>query len=257
MARVTWFLMGVIVFSLLLVGPVRGECQQTQIGPTSPVPAPSGAPAEPPPDPMQAAREFRPPPIQKVSPGVFEIGGVRIEKNQDKVEFAGQVNMKEGLLEYVLVGGGGKLHESLLRTEIEPYCLQIALLLMGLEGTSKPLAMQGDPGKPTGDPVEVWVEWDLEGKSQRRRIEELVMNKQDNKPMKLVDWVFTGSLVHDGIFMAQVEKSIIAIFHDPAAMIDNPLEAGASDEIWFVNEANTPPVGTTVRISIEKKSNKQ
>lgn len=192
------------------------------------------------------------PVLQYVAPGIFEIGNCKIIKEESKVEFPASVNMKEGLLEYLLVGSTGKLHESLLRTDVEPYALQVALLLSGLEGSLNPLSSQGDNRLPEGDPVDIRVSWNEDGKEKKARIEEMVLlgkNKVD-----LMPWVFTGSVINNGTFSAQAEKSIIAVFHDPVAMIDHRLESGANDEAWFVNSAKTPPVGTPITVSISKKA---
>ena len=191
--------------------------------------------------------------IKAISPGVLDIGGVRIYAEKGMVEFPAAVNMDKGLLEYLIVGKTGKTHESLLRTRIEPYHLQIALLMIGLKGTNNPLAEQGDPRKPEGDPVQVWIRWEHGGRTVKLRIERWVYNKNKNGPMQLTDWIFTGSFVYKRRFMAQMEQSIMAVFHDPAAMIDNPLPDGDSDEVWFVNEKKVPPEGTIVRVLIKKK----
>lgn len=193
------------------------------------------------------------PPIRMITPGVFEIGGVRLSKREGRVEFEALVNMEKGLLEYLIVGETGKVHESLLRTKIEPFSLQIALLLIGLEGTSNPLAGQGDPRTPEGDPVTIWLKWRDRGKIIELPIEEWVATDKSGTPAKPMDWVFTGSVVMDGIFMAQIEKSIVAIYHDPVGLIDHQSPEGASDENWFVNEKVTPPAGTVVTVTIKKE----
>ena len=192
-----------------------------------------------------------PPPLQLLAPGVFEIGNCKIIKKKNRVEFPAKVNMTEGLLEYVVVSDAGKLHESLLKTEVEPYSLHIALLLMGLEGTLKPLVEQGQPLTPTGDRIDVMVSWQENGKEKQSRIDAWVRKGDD--PAGNIPWVYTGSIVRNGVFLAQVEKSIAALFHDPAALIDHQMQDGASDEIWFVNTSKVPPVGTELTVIIEKK----
>jgi hypothetical protein len=193
------------------------------------------------------------PPVKLVSPGVFDIGGVQIRKKEQEVSFPCRVNMNRGLLEYVIVGRMGKLHESLLVTDVEPFSVNIALLLMGLEGTSRPLAGQGDPRTPEGDKVEIWLQWNDGGQDRRARIEEWVAMGRELNPMPKTNWIFTGSFTTpNGLFMAQVERSIAAIYHDPAALIDNPLQEGASDKVWFANEAKAPPPGSEVTVTIKK-----
>ena len=202
-------------------------------------------------DPMQKSQGKDQPPVKMVKPGVFEVGGCTIIKEHNRVEFPATINMKEGMLEYVLVGSAGKLHESLLQTQIEPYALQIAILLTGLEGSTKPLAAQGQTAKPEGDLINIWLSWDENGQGKKIPIEECVLVNQ--KPISDIPWVYTGSFIVDGVFMAQGEKSIVAVYHDPAALIDHQLESGANDEVWTVNSIAVPEIGTNVKVIIEKK----
>lgn len=210
-----------------------------------------GHPSFMPPPPGEPRGEINAPPLKMVAPGIFEIGGVRILKKEERVEFPATVNMDKGLLEYLIVGTSGKLHESLLRTEVEPYGLQIALLMIGLEGSTNPLASQGEPRRPEGDPVTIWIRWQEGKQIKKARIEEWVLKGKN--PMGPTPWIFTGSFVSNGVFMAQVEKSIVAVFHDPVALIDNPLPEGASDEVWFAREGKVPPPGTGVTVFIHKE----
>lgn len=217
-------------------------------------PATGAAPPVPPPvvaPPPHMPGAAPPPALQYLAPGVFEIGRCRITKADGKVEFPAAVNMKEGLLEYLLVGNTGKLHESLLRTDVEPYALQVALLLTGLEGSLTPLNAQGENRLPAGDAVDIMVRWQESGQEKKARIEELIL--QGKQPVEQMPWVFTGSVVHEGVFAAQADKSIIAVFHDPVAMIDHRLESGKNDEVWSVNSQATPAIGTPMTVTITKK----
>ncbi|MEW6427109.1 MAG: YdjY domain-containing protein [Thermodesulfobacteriota bacterium] len=227
----------------ILLNGASGHAQQ--VVPPAP---PQMTPPAPPPQ-MTPAGGM--PAIRMVAPGMFEIGGCTIDKAANRVTFAASVNMTEGLLEYALVGMAGKLHESLLRTEVEPYPLQIALLLMGLEGSPNHLAFQGENKMPEGDAVRVRVALPVkEGKAEEIPIENWIM-VNEARPGD-IPWIFTGSMINNGVFAAQMEKSIIAVYHDPAAMIDHRRPGGESDEVWFVNKQAVPPVGTPVTVIIEK-----
>ena len=270
MRKVSAIMVVLFIAALWTAHPARGQnapaptpAKRPQDVPIAiPVPSPGSGPpppqqGAPPPGRLPGAisplEQGKSPPIKLVAPGVFEIGGVQITKKENKVTFPCKVNMSRGLLEYVIVGRMGKLHESLLMAEVEPFPLQVALLLMGLEGSMHPLAHQGDPRKPEGDPVEIWVQWDDGGQTRKARIEDWVAVAPDLKPMQNTNWIFTGSYtMAGGAFMAQTEKSIVAIYHDPAALFDNPSPEGASDKVWFVNEAKVPPVGTPVTVIVNK-----
>ena len=195
-------------------------------------------------------------PFIQVSPGVFRLGDIEINKKNKTIAFPAEVNMSRGLLEYVLVRVGGKTHESLFRTKIEPYNLQIAFLLLGFEPTDRPLRMQGDQDKPKGEPIEISITYDKVGKAVTIKPEEWMIKKVKDKDtdIKKLDWIYTGSMVMNGYFMAQMEGSIIAVYHDPVTLIDNASEGGESDEVWFVKEGVTPSPGTSVRMTIKGKN---
>lgn len=190
--------------------------------------------------------------VRKISEGVFEVGNITVNKPQGFVSVNGTVNMDEGLVEYLACGFRGKLHESVLNLDVSPYYLQVALLLIGLEPGDKPLEFQGAPGIPQGDPVELWVSW--ENKDKKRvhyRAEDLILNVALQKPMPHTHWVFTGSQIIDGRFMAEVEHSIVATYHDPFAIFDHPLQTGSDDTLYHVNTKVVPPKGTPVTFVVK------
>ena len=195
-------------------------------------------------------------PIEKVSPGVFRLGEIRIQKESRSISFPAHVNMDKGLLEYLLVRSSGKVHESLLRTDVDPYHLQIALLLLGFEGTDRPLSEQGSSERPKGDPVEILVELRQKERSLSFKTEDWIARKTEKGFIGagVIDWVYTGSAVVQGQFLAHSTGSIVAIYHDPSALVDNASQGGESDEIWFVKEGSVPPVGTPVIVTLKAKN---
>ena len=191
-------------------------------------------------------------PIVKVAPGIFRLGEMQIHKGARSVTFPAQVNMDKGLLEYLLVQSGGKTHESLLRTDIDPYYLNIALLLLGFEGTDRPLAEQGAPDTPKGEAVQIDIIYREGDRNQRVPAEDWIAKKTGEKvESPSMRWVYTGSKVMQEALLAQVQGSVVAIYHDPAALIDNATPGGESDEIWFVKEDAVPQAGTLVTVIIK------
>lgn len=236
-------------------GPSSGSGQ----APSPALPPPSSMPPAP-----QAPPELAPPlpapgagagsSVEKVAPGIFRIGLVTLDKNQRSVSFPAEVNMQRGLLEYLLVKSDGKTHESLLRTEAEPYHVQLACLLLGLEGTDRPLPFQGAPEKPRGEPVRITLS--LRGGDGANLVlpaERWVAQESQagREPVSSLSWAFTGSLINDGQFLAQLSGSLIALYHDPVAIVDNASPGGENDQVWFVREDGVPPVGTPVTVTIK------
>lgn len=200
-----------------------------------------------------------PPPIEQVGPGIFRLGEIEIRKDTRSIIFPAQVNMDQGLLEYLIVRSSGKVHESLLRTDVDPFHLQVAFLLLSFEGTDRPILHQGSPETPRGDPVEILIAYRRGGNQELEiKAEDWVVNKIENqvKDVGALKWVYTGSKISEGGFLAQLEGSIVALWHDPVALVDNASPGGESNRIWFSKEGTVPPVGTHVTVIIKAKNYK-
>lgn len=204
-----------------------------------------------------------PPSIREISPGIFQVGGVKLEKAARRVSFAAKLNMTDGSLEYLLVTTLGKTHESVLATDVEPQHLQVAMLLLGAKGMQAAPLTNAPAGGPVaqsqagernpplpGEAVLIEVAWTQAGKAQRRRIEELVFNKRAKEPMAKGEFTFTGSRVWQGRFIAQTEGSIIALITDPDAVFNNPRPSRDADDTWVVRKQDVPPQDTPVEVSI-------
>jgi hypothetical protein len=196
--------------------------------------------------------KLEPPVIKKLGEGVFLVGNVTVNKPEEYISADGEINMDEGLVEYLACGPMGKLHESVLILHAQPYHLQVAALLLGLEPGDNPLDRQGGSGIPQGDSVEIWVSWRTnDQKEVRKRAEDLIFNVKEEKSMPHTHWVYTGSQIIDGKFIAQTEQSIIATYHDPFAMFDHPLATGMDDTLFYANKQKVPPKGTPVTLIIK------
>jgi hypothetical protein len=196
-------------------------------------------------------------PLREISPGVYGIGLVRLDRIKQTVSFPGAINMAEGHVEYALVHSRGKVHESVLRTEVEPFQIHLAKLLISQPEKSAIVPNQKDPRELRGPAVVIWVTWKDGGAEKRVRIEELVFNLLTKSRMSRGQWIYGGSRVIDGVFLAQRDGSIFSIIADPDALVNNPRPGRHDDEIWTVHTALTPPVGTAVEITIELERNRE
>lgn len=214
-----------------------------------------------------AASAFR-----EIEPGVFELGRVRLHPARRAVSFPAVLNLDQGPLEYLLVTTSGKLHESVLRTEAEPYHVHTAMLLLGAKGTTTnelpeaPSSNQ-EPAQPLsgsrsqpiaepsrealqGDNVSIEVSWQLDGKEVRRPATELVFNLQTRSPMRNGRWVYNGSRVLDGTFFAQATGSLVSLITDPDALVNHVGAGHENDQIWTPNASRLPPWNTPVQVTI-------
>jgi hypothetical protein len=202
------------------------------------------------------------PVLREVAPGIFEYNGVRLDKKNHRISFSATVNQRQGLIEYLLVNEKGKVHESLFATKVLPHDIHLALLLIGLKEDTK--ANAGEPAPPSaidssylhsapklkGTPVRLSVAWTQDGKRKEVPAEEWIFNLQANRPMTAGPWTYNGSLVQDGVFLADQELSIVAVITDPTALVNNPRKGYDNDEIWQVQEKAVPPLDTPIEVSI-------
>lgn len=200
--------------------------------------------------------------IRPAGAGVFEIGRVRLSKSDRTVTFPAVVNARQGPMEYFLVAPYGATHESVLRTEAQPYHVHIAMLLLDARGDPHPPGAPGQAGFPTrqienpwkraigGDPITVEVAWIGEGRTNRHRAEDLVYNLAEHAPMVPGPWTYSGSLIVEGTFIAQGNGAIAALIGNPSALINNPRKGSENDDIWTVNTNALPPVGTPVEVTL-------
>ncbi len=186
--------------------------------------------------------------IKKIGKNLYKLGNLTLNSQDSEIIIPGIINMQQGIIELLACSEGGKVHESVLVLDIIPYHLHVALLLLGLNFGGG-LEYQGDPNTPKGDSVEIWVKWKIDDNDKIVRAEDLIPR---NKSMEHTAWVFSGSKIIDGKYMADIEKTIITTYHDPFTILDNPMSTGANDEVYKVNETIVPPKGTPISTIIKK-----
>ena len=202
-------------------------------------------------------------PIREISPGIFALGEVRIDKEQRTVSFPARLNLDEGPMEYFLVTSWGKTHESILKTDTEPFRIHLAMLLLDTNAGAAHAASNGPPvstggfvSHPSrerlpGEAVSIELKWTAGGRERRARAEEMIFNTAQNAAMRTGDWVYTGSRVAEGLFLAEIEGSIISLVTDAEALINNEGTGHDNDTIWLANTNNLPPSNTPVTVSIK------
>ncbi len=188
--------------------------------------------------------------VKKISDHVYQLEQLTIDTKERTVTLPARVNMQKGLIEVFLCSRGGKVHESIFVTDVIPYYLQVALLMIGLE-PSDPDQYQNRKAPLTGDPVQIDVTWEKDDEDVRYRAHELVWNMATESQMEETEWIFTGSRHVNGTFMADDIKSLITTYNDPFTIIDNPLATGSNDELYIVYEERVPLKETLVTISIK------
>lgn len=195
--------------------------------------------------------QFRP-----VGPGVFELGKVRLNKKERTVTFPAVVNMREGLIEYLVVTTAGKTHESLLRSEVQPHHIHLAMLLLGARGIGTN-AFPDDATRPIpGERLTIEVSWRAGAATNRFRAEQLVKDRRAKALMTRGDWVYNGSRLAEGVFLVEQLGSIVSLIADEDALINNPRPSREDDENWEANPAPLPPLEAPVQVTLRLENSK-
>jgi hypothetical protein len=201
-------------------------------------------------------------PLRMVEPGIVEIGKVRLDQRLRRVTLPATLDRAQGLMEYFLVTVYGKTHESILKTQAEPFHIHLAMLLLGAEGDGN----ANFPGSPAngvpgpivhpskeiipGNKVAIAVKWKTAEGEIERSAEELIYNSDTGGVMRQRSWVYNGSLIVHNRFLAQGDGSIISLVTDPVALINNTGPGHDNDMIWTPNTNNLPPPNAPVEVTI-------
>ncbi len=196
--------------------------------------------------------------VEKLGNNRFKLGNIVIDKNSDSVRFPAKVNMSEGLLELLLCAPYGKTHESLFVTDVDAIHLNLALIMIGCEKGKVSAKYQGDDVIPEGTLLTIEVVYTEEnGNEKSIRAEDWVYNRKADRPMRYANWVYTGSFVRDGDYMAKLTGTYIVTFHDPIAIVDLPLKEAADDTVFWVNTDAVKKEGHRVELIITRVKDKE
>lgn len=210
--------------------------------------------AEPPAFPSAKELQKSPNLLQSEGLGKFQIGKVKFDSRKRRVSFPAQVNLRDALIEYAVVGKTGKRHESLLMTEADPLHIHLAMLLLG---TKTPLPKSKDNSLPPGQAIDILISWQQNGKEQTRRLEDWIIVGENKLPAGKGKWIYNGARIENGRFTASADQSIVALILDVHALVNNPRTGNENDEIWFPNETQIPALNTKVQVifQLEKLEN--
>ncbi len=209
-------------------------------------------------------------PVAPVEPAVKEldderlqIGEVVFNRKTREIRFPAKVNMAGGeLLEFALVHANGKVHEALLLTETSAMDINLAFKLLRYPASSEFYAIVDEDGTmsnrfPEVPPevkaaarLDIGVEWQEAGKTRRAKLNEWISHASTGQAMPADPWVYGGSGIHEGKFVADLTGDYIAIFLSSAALINFSGKDNNSDEVWTPFPKRVPPEGTKVTVVI-------
>ena len=193
------------------------------------------------------------PKIFSTSTGSYQFGPIDIDQDKREFSFPAVCNQTSGLVEYALVHEDGKTHESLFRTKVSPKLIHACLLLLKekpqpaffkfVEGNSSKLIQMPE--------IEIMVEWEHNSSIHKTSINSMVLNQSDNRELSKSAFVFTGSRVVEGTYLAEMDGSIIAVYHDNRATLNSRDLNSNSDDVWIANESKMPPKNLPVLVRFQ------
>ncbi|MDD4540392.1 MAG: YdjY domain-containing protein [Lentisphaeria bacterium] len=202
----------------------------------------------------QTAGADRAPPIgtERLADGSLKVGNIVIRRAERELAFPARFILQAGALEALLVHPHGRLHEALLCTEVKALHVQAMLYLLGTENGPR----QDGPAGKRGDLVDIDIEWtDAAGAARRDPIEAWIIDNRTEKPMTRMGWVFVGSRIKDGSFLADGEGNIAITYAIGESVLSTPDSQGEDDTIHSVNHRQPqPPSNTTVTVVLKPRS---
>ena len=171
--------------------------------------------------------------VQKLRDGVYRVGPIEVDTTKKELTVPAMLNRDVTILEFVAnTAKGSKAYESAMTISTDAITFNTALLLIGLDPAHARVPKQHfDPVAPKGDPVDIWLDWDMipdvtSKSALHARVEELLYDERTKTTMPSGPWVYTGSTLMNGRFMADNDGVLIGFVHSPAPLIENP-RAGA------------------------------
>lgn len=207
------------------------------------------------------------PEVEQIDETRYRIGKVTLDKKTREIRFPAKVNMTEGVLEYLVVHQNGKVHESLLATDVSPTHINLAFTLLRYPASRELYPLPSETGGASnkypdvpaevkaGARVSIDVEWTEEGKTKRLPVNDWIQHAVKTTAMPPGPWVYGGSDVFEGKFVPETTGDISAIFVNPAAILNYTGEDNKDDTVWLVYPKRVPAEGTNVTLIITPFSN--
>jgi hypothetical protein len=193
-----------------------------------------------------------------------------------------RVEVRDELLEYLLVGPAGASHESLFSTDVPASVLNTAFLALGLQPGSNAAWKARDPRPsdeelrsgvtpyevtlPAGNGLHLNVAWRQGDELFLYRVEDLLRNLLSGASMQRHEWIYLGSRMlppdprkksapQTELFAAEVYQNLINIsfFNDGYTLLTAALPECVEQTIWLPNAWLLPQRGARVALFFSRE----
>ena len=206
---------------------------------------------------MAGATTATEPPPQ---PQIGKLPHIEFDPKNKRVRIECEMLAVDAPLEFLCCVKGFNDYEALVRSEVKPSHLHLALLAIGLK-QGQPLRYSQAAQKwfpPSGPPLQISMEYQKDGKTLIDPAWKWLRDVHSKKAAPPMTWVFVGSgLLPDGKYAADVTGYLVSIVNFALAVVDVPELASSSNELleWERNADVTPKAGTTVWMILEPVGN--
>ncbi|NOY74990.1 MAG: hypothetical protein GXP32_04270 [Kiritimatiellaeota bacterium] len=169
--------------------------------------------------------------------GDIAIGKVRILRRGRMLSFPAETSITTGDLEVLICSERGRAYESLLKSSVNPYNVQLGILLLGGVNGARLKTLESQ-STPQGTLVDVFV---LLPDGKVIPIEKWLRNKRTGKMKKREGWVFVGSsFAGDKSCLATKEGNVANTWSFGNTILDNPAHTGDYDDYFEAYTKNIP-----------------
>jgi len=171
-----------------------------------------------------------------------------VDPENRSVSFPATMNLAEGVLEVIIATPRGRLHEALLKADVSPMALQALLYTLDLNNGPR----RQDSTARRGDLVDIDLEFTAaDGMTVREPVESFIRDTRTGKPKVRTGWVFVGSTMRDGVFLAEEEGNLCINYSVGATLFDNPDDDATDDTVHVVEPGRRGlAVGAAVTVVI-------
>lgn len=204
-----------------------------------------------------AAQEDAVPKVVELGDHRYRYGNIEFNGKTREIRVPTQVNMREGIIEFAVVHGDGKIHESLLVTEVKPSHLQTVMKLCRYRSGEGDVfdaffpeeEKKGAAGaKERGEAIELSVEWQIDGEHKAKPLSHWIFDRKTETAMSDEPWTYNGSYFYSGSFMADADGLLVAIYLTRGSLLNTMTDGSDNDERWLSHADHTPEIGTDVTL---------